>query len=73
MHPIITMRTWEHNALLQAHELMENSLRLFRDTFFWAMVILLTLLVVGFILSMDVPKSLNLNVAPMYPFPMSMM
>lgn len=69
MHPINTMRAWEHNAALQAHDLAENTLRLFRDTFVWAIVILLALLVVGFILSMDVPKSLNLNVAPMYPFP----
>ena len=70
MHPIITIRTWEHNALLQAHELMENTLRLFRDTFVWAIVILLALLVVGFMLSMDIPESLDLNMAPMYPFPM---
>ncbi|MDD4872939.1 MAG: hypothetical protein PHR77_20485 [Kiritimatiellae bacterium] len=49
MHPIITVKSWAHNVhMTQMHDMMENAIRLFRDVFFWVVVVLLTLIVIGF-------------------------
>lgn len=72
MHPIITVRSWEHHALLQMHEVAENASKLFHDAAFWALVILMILFVAAFILVINTPTYLGLNVAPVYPFPIIM-
>jgi cobalamin biosynthesis protein CobD/CbiB len=69
MHPIVTVKSWVHNVhVIHKDELEETATKLFYDTAFWTLVILITLFVAAFILALNTPTDLYLNDVPLYPF-----
>lgn len=59
MHPIITVRTWEHNALLHVHEMAEKANKLLHDPAFWAVAAFIALFITVFILAMSAPSNMS--------------